>query len=114
MLPGTIMSNDGKMLSFEIERGHRSGKVTAFDPSDDERFVGSYVAIVNGVSSTAYSPLAGFGVERLTSNVANAQALLHGDKGSILNCDMQIEAGFFPHGIGTCVDNHAKGYRLQF
>ena len=113
-MPGNIISTQGKTLSFEIERAHRSGAVTAFDPSTDERFVGNYVAIVNSVSSAAYSPLAGWGVARTTSNVANATAFLRGDKGSVLNCDMQIEGGFNPHGIGQCTDNHAENYRLQF
>lgn len=114
MLPGTIYSDDGKTIPFEIERAHRSGTVTAFDPAAAETFSGNYVAIVNGVNSVAYMPNVGWGVAGSSSRVANATAFLRGDKGTVLTCQMQIERGFSPHGIGGCTDNRSKDYHLQF
>ncbi len=59
MIPGTICSSDGKVMSFEIEKAHRTGMVRATDPSSGEKFIGNYVGIkerlnVNS-SSTATS-----------------------------------------------------------
>lgn len=133
MLPGTIYSQDGKVLEFQIEKAHRTGAVAAFDPSTGERFSGAYVGILErttafssgfltgrtnfvgtGFSGTATSTASGFGFGSVGSNIANATAYLAGDKGTMLNCEMQIEAGFSPHGIGGCVDNKSEKYRLQF
>ena len=58
--------------------------------------------------------LSGFGISAVSSNIANATAFLKGDKGTMLNCVMQIEASISPHGIGGCDDNFGKKYRLQF
>ena len=133
MLPGTIYSQNGKTLQFEIEKARRSGAVAAFDASTGERFSGTYVGILqrstgfssgfangqtnfsgNGVVGTATSTASGFGFSSAGSNIANATAYLNGDKGTVLNCEMQIEAGFSPHGIGGCIDNKGEKYRLQF
>jgi hypothetical protein len=56
----------------------------------------------------------GFQSVEMGSNVGNATAYLTGDKGSSLNCQMKIEAGFSPHGIGSCSDQMGGRYRLQF
>jgi ribosomal protein L35AE/L33A len=121
MLPGTIYSNDGRVLQFEIERAHRTGAVRASDPATGETFLGSYVAIVERMSTTSSGTVVagkvvatGFGRGSISSNTANATAYLKGDKGTMLNCEMRIEAGFPPHGLGTCQDNQSQNYRLQF
>ena len=133
MLPGTIYSQDGKVLSFQIEKAYRTGAVTALDPATGERFSGTYVGILErtttlsssflsgqtnvagtGFAGTATSTASGFGTGSVGSNIANATAYLAGDKGTVLTCEMLIEAGFSPHGIGKCSDNKGKNYRLQF
>lgn len=96
MLPGAIISEQGNVLEFKIEVARRSGAVSAHDPKTGERFSGNYVAIVMG------------------SNIANTNAYLTGDKGTTLNCQMKIEGGFSPHGIGGCTDQRGGRYRLQF
>jgi hypothetical protein len=126
MLPGQIYSQGGKVLEFQIEKAHRSGAVTAYDPSNGERFSGRYVGILErvsgtsttmahvGTSSGASASGVGFGSSSVGSNIANATAFLTGDKGNTLNCEMKIEAGFSPHGLGVCTDQKGAQYRLQF
>ena len=121
MIPGTIYSNDGKVLPFEIEKARRSGAVRASDPATGEQFAGTYVGLLERVDvRTSGTAVAGqvvassFGSGSIGSNIANATAFLKGDKGTTLNCTMKIEAGLSPHGIGECQDNNGKQYRLQF
>jgi hypothetical protein len=114
MLPGTLLTDDGKTISFEIERARRAGSMTGLDLSTGEKFSGSYVGIIGGTNAVAYAPGAGFAFGGARSNIANATAFMRGDKGTILTCEMQIEAGLFPHGIGQCKDNRAITYHLQF
>lgn len=121
MLPGQLYSQSGKVLEFQIEKAHRSGAVTASDPSTGERFSGKYVGMLETVraSNSAFIQSGtrsgtGFSSAEIGSNIANATAYLTGDKGSSINCQMQIEAGISPHGIGTCTDTKGTKYRLQF
>ena len=99
----------------------------ALDPSTGEQFSGTYVGlrpIVTGTSSAMVFGASGaagrvnasgFGTNSISSNIANATAFLKGDKGTMLNCAMEIEASIgTPHGIGGCDDNLGKKYRLQF
>jgi hypothetical protein len=117
MLPGAIYSQGGKVLPFQIEKAYHTGAVTASDPSTGERFAGQYVGVreqttatASGVGSAGY----GFASGSVGSNMANATAYLTGDKGTTLTCEMQIQAGLSPHGIGHCADNNGVQYRLQF
>jgi hypothetical protein len=119
MLPGTIASADGVSLPFEIETSYGSGKVRATHPSTGEAFSGTYVgvrevktAFVSSAATATGTPA--FGTAAIASNLANANATLRGDRGSVLQCVMQIQAGLRPRGIGRCQDNHGKSYQLQF
>ena len=121
MIPGTIFSSDGKVMPFEIEKAHRTGAVRAKDPQTGEVFAGTYVGVRERIdvvtSGTAISgQVVGstFGSGSAQSNMANATAYLQGDKGTMLNCVMKIEAGLSPHGLGECTDNKGGKYRLQF
>jgi len=119
MMPGTIYSQDGQMLSFSIERAYNTGRVSALDPKTGETFAGSYVGIRNEETTIAHVGSysgngGGYGIVSVDSNIANANAFLTGDKGTVLTCSMQIQAGLSPHGIGGCDDNRGKKYRLQF
>jgi hypothetical protein len=119
MILGKIYSSNGKMLDFRIEKARRSGKVTAFDPSTGEHFAGQYVGVVQSVAGTstaitASGQLAGIGTSSVSSNIGNATAYLQGDHGSTLNCGMNIEASFSPHGIGKCTDQAGTQYQVQF
>jgi hypothetical protein len=95
--------------------------VGAFDPALSENFTGTYVGILETIrsSSTGFvqsgnSSATGFGFGSMGSNIANATAYLTGNKGTKLSCEMNIEAGFSPHGIGGCTDQKGGKYRLQF
>jgi hypothetical protein len=119
MLPGQIYSEQGKVLEFQIERARRTGAVTAFDPQTGEHYSGNYVGILEAVggSSVTVNSAGSVGTTNfgLGSNIANATAYLTGDKGSMLNCEMKIEASIItPHGIGGCADQRGGKYRLQF
>jgi hypothetical protein len=99
----------------------RSGAVKAFDPSTGERYAGTYVGIIQSASSHSTAlvvagarPVTGFGSSSIASNVAQASAVLTGDRGSALTCDLNIEAGYSPHGFGQCRDQSGVSYRLQF
>lgn len=120
-LPGQIYSNNGTMMTFAIQSAFHSGGMRAYNPKTGERFTGSYVGISPGASETSFGTMSGgsgvvsgseIGVVR--SNVANATGFLHGTKGTMMTCEMQIQRGLYPHGIGTCTDNHHVKYHLQF
>lgn len=121
MIPGKIYSDSGKVLDFEIEKSTGTGRVTARDPATGEQFSGEYVGIRETVSANSSSVAfsgngmaTGFGSGTVSSNMANATAFLSGDKGSSLNCQMTIQAGFSPHGIGDCFDKNGVKYHVQF
>jgi hypothetical protein len=118
MIPGQIYSEQGKVLEFQIEKARRTGAVAAFDPQTGEHYAGNYVGILEAVggSSVTVSSAGNVGATSfgLGSNIANATAYLTGDKGSMLNCEMKIEASISPHGIGGCTDQRGGKYRLQF
>jgi hypothetical protein len=120
-LPGTITAQDGRQLQFEIERSRGAGAVKALDLRTHEQFAGKYVAIretvsgaTNAVITSGSSSGLGFEHRAASSNIANANAFLTGDMGSSLTCNMQIQAAWSPHGIGSCVDQKAVNYQLQF
>ena len=48
------------------------------------------------------------------SDLSYATALFTGDKGTVLTCDMKIQAGLEPHGFGDCEGSKGKKYKLQF
>jgi len=125
MLPGNIIAEDGDVLDFQIEVAKRSGKVTASNPKTGEKFSGTYVGLLERVTgfSTGYAQASGmggsinasgFGSSTVGSNIGNATAFLKGTNGTTLNCEMQIEVGLNPHGIGQCADQSEGRYRLQF
>lgn len=118
MIPGSIYTADGKVMSFEIEKAFNTGRVAATDPVTNERFDGTYVGVrdTRTAVSTTFNDEgnARFSVNSASSNLANATAYMKGDRGTMLTCSMAIEAGLSPHGIGTCQDNKGGQYRLQF
>lgn len=121
MIPGKIYSDSGKVLDFEIEKSYGTGRVTARDNTTGEQFAGEYVGIRETISGTSSGAVlsgnrvaSGFGSSSVTTNMANATAFLTGDKGNSLNCQMTIQAGFSPHGIGDCTDKTGVKYHVQF
>lgn len=121
MIPGQIYSDNGQILDFAIEQAYRSGAVTAFNSRTNETFSGRYVGILEEFtsSSTAIafsgrSSASAFGSSSVSSNIGNTTAYLKGNKGSMLTCKIQIEAGLSPHGIGSCQDQKGQNFRVQF
>ena len=121
MIPGQIYTEQGKMLNFQIERSRGAGAVSAYDASTGEHYSGNYVALRQSVAgmSTAFvqsgnASATGTSFTGMASNMATSSAYLNGDNGSVLSCDMQIQAGLSPHGIGACTDQTGGKYRLQF
>jgi hypothetical protein len=121
MIPGKLYSDSGKVLDFEIEKSYGTGHVTARDNTTGEQFAGEYVAIRETISASGSSVAisgnrmaTGFGSGTVSSNMANATAFLTGDRGNSLNCQMTIQAGLSPHGIGDCFDKNGIKYHVQF
>lgn len=110
MIPGTISSQSGDILDFQIEKAYRSGRVSAHNGRTGETFSGTYVATMSRTTAISSS----FDTVSVGSNMANSSAYLKGNKGSMLQCRMQIEAGLSPHGIGSCSDQTGAAYALQF
>jgi hypothetical protein len=94
-LPGVIVGAR-RQLQFEIQVSLAGGGARAFDPVKQEHFSGTYAA--TGI------PL----------GLVSATAMLVGDRGSYLSCEMHIRAGSMPTGNGDCVDRKNSHYRLQF
>lgn len=122
MLPGQIVSlSDGRVLPMQIELtplSHPSGKMLATDTASGEVLSGTYTAIL-GTSVTQVSRPTLFGDQTRatavqTSDIAQASAVLVGNKGTVLNLHMQIKAGNPPVGFGDGEDNKGRKYSLQF
>lgn len=119
MIPGRITSlADGRTLPMQIQLSYGSGRMTAVDPKTSEMFDGTYTAIQQ-TQVTQHTQPSLFGDEDVgqsvaTSDVAQASAVLVGNKGTILNIKMQIKAGSPPIGFGEAEDNHGAKYNVQF
>lgn len=123
VLDGTMYSlHEALVLPMPIEVSLGTGGISAFNPRTGERFQGTYVGIrdseVASVLGTTYLPHGKFlptvatGVRH--SNQVSAMATMIGDKGTVLDCRMLIQAGWRPRGMGTCTDNKGGRYNLQF
>lgn len=119
MLDGKIYSlQEGVVLPMQIETSRGHGKITCVHPKTGERFEGTYSGVSSGsvgvgflVSSGGQSATA---LGSASSMTANAIATMIGNKGTVLDCIMDIQKGIRPHGLGTCKDNNGGQYRLQF
>ena len=109
MLPGKIISlSDGTTLPMQIQTSYGSGKMTAYNPKTGENFEGTYTGVFNTTYSQASVWSGGqttTGTLRETSNSVPASAVLVGDKGTVLNIRMLIQAGWRPIGFGEAEDN---------
>ena len=119
MLPGEIVSlSDGHIIPMEIEIIRASdvnGKITAHDPKTGEMFQGKYSAILEKNVSVGYG--SGHSTVTSSSNIANATAILIGDKGTVLNIRMRMQAGVLKsqlHGHGEAEDNKGNRYQVRF
>ena len=118
MLPGKIIAlEDGSILPMQIQTSYGTGEMTAINPKTGENFKGTYTA----VSSSAFSSTNGMMGKMpyndstvTTSNKASSKAVLIGDKGTVLNIYMDIQAGWRPIGFGDAEDNKGKKYSVQF
>jgi len=80
--------------------------VSAKNSKTGESFSGTYT----GVSDAALVPKVGV----VHSLRANAAATLLGDKGTVIQCQIDIQKGYTPRGIGQCMDNKQVAYSLSF
>ena len=72
--------------------------MTAYNPKTQENFKGQYTG-VRGANKY---------------DVAQTKAILIGDKGTVLDVNMEIEPGLKPRGIGNAIDNNGVKYQIQF
>lgn len=118
MLDGRIYALDeAVVLPMQIETSRGHGTIRASHPSTGERLEGTYSGVAGGAAGAVLGGgpgglVGGGGAVRRTD--VPAIATLIGDQGTVLDCEMLIQAGFRPHGFGTCKDNKGRQYRLQF
>ncbi len=131
MLSGCGYFLDGKIYSLErprilpmsIEVTRGGGAISASDPETGEQFHGTYVGIRDSQSAVALAHTFSRGGQPSQTTVVPAMstrsqvpamATMIGDKGTVLDCQMLIQAGWRPRGMGTCTDNRGGRYSLQF
>ena len=118
MLDGKIYSlDDGVVMPMQIETSYGYGKMNASNPKTGERLEGTYSGVSAGqrvqmFGSVGSTPVSAVGES--DSTLANAIATLIGDKGTVLDCVMQIKKGMQPHGMGSARDRQGREYRIQF
>ncbi len=122
MIPGRIVSlSSGIIYPMQIQLSQGSGKMTATNPTTGEYFEGTYTAVV-GTRYTQYSKETFWGTETTqkaieTNTAVPASAVLVGNKGTVLNIKMLIQAGNqqrLPVGYGEAEDNKGEKYNIQF
>ena len=118
MLDGQIYSlEDAIVLPMQIETSYGHGKMNATNPKTGERLEGTYSAVSAGQHTTMFGSVGGTSISAFgqsESALGNAIATLIGDRGTVLDCVMQIRKGLHPHGIGTGRDKQGHEYRIQF
>ena len=121
MLPGKMFSlNDGAQFEFEIQTSYGTGIMTAFNPANGEKFSGQYTGIYKGggTEQGVYTNSWGFTTGSVTTKSAPtgavAKGVLVGDKGTVINVNMDIQPGARPTGFGEGVDNKGARYQIQF
>ena len=99
MLPGTITAYDGVVWEMQIQIAYSSGLMVATNPMTKEKLQGNYYSVSGGAGE------------------APVTAVLSGDAGTVLNCDLMINASQFTsqiHGHGTATDNRGRKYAIEF
>lgn len=110
------------VLPMKIEVTYGGGEISATDPHTGEQFHGTYVGVrdseVASVFGGTFTPQGRFSPTVATAVSGRSQvpamATMIGDKGTVLDCRMLIQAGWRPRGMGTCTDNTGGRYNLQF
>lgn len=87
--------------------------MTATNPETGENFSGEYTGVQEGARAVGFGA-GGTRYANAQSDTANAEGVLYGDKGTVLNLQMDIKGGLFSHGMGTAQDNHGNEYQIQF
>lgn len=119
MIPGRIISlSKGTLLPMQIQLSYGSGKMTATNPTTGESFEGNYTAIQD-TKAVQYSKPTLFGDQEThqsfeRSTTSPTSAVLVGNKGTVMNIKMQIQAGNPPIGFGEAEDNKGEKYNVQF
>jgi hypothetical protein len=127
-LKGTLTAGDGTAFQFRFEQkfvwgGASRGGVAAVNPQTGERFSGQYNAMFGRSTGRAtwLTPTGPYGGAQLRSanvyqndQTGTAIATLTGDKGTIIQIEMQVTRGLIQHGIGSGTDNNGQKYQVQF
>jgi hypothetical protein len=130
-IKGTLSClENGSVLSFRIQKkmawgGSATGGVVAINSITGQRFTGQYTGMMDSghINSWAnadawgtggYATASATGYTHWQSEMANAAATLTDQSTNIIQLQMQIHAGWSPHGIGRGIDNQGRHYQLQF
>ena len=121
MLSGQMISlKDGEIYPFEIQTSYGTGKMTAFNPSNGEKFIGQYTAVKHGGGwsrGTIYNAqMRCVGTVSTFSPPpdATARGYLKGDGGTVIQIYLEINPGIRPTGCGEGIDNKGNKYQVQF
>jgi len=107
---GRLVSlEDGSTIVLQMEFSRWGGTMTGTHPITGERFAGDYTATQGRAAG-----IAGGTAVYVENYSAYGAGVLVGDKGTVLDCQLNINAGRPPRGNGTCTDQHGRRYRLQF
>ncbi|MBN1377749.1 MAG: hypothetical protein JXA04_00785 [Gammaproteobacteria bacterium] len=121
MIPGTMYSlKDGTQIQLQLQTSYGTGAMTGFNPVTGENFSGQYTGIYKGggTEQGVYTNSWGFSTGSVTTTSAPtgavAKGVLVGDKGTVINMNMEIQPGARPTGFGEGVDNNGVQYQIQF
>jgi len=92
-----------------MEFSRHGGTMRGTNPTTGETFAGEYTATREKAIATAAGVTAS-----ASSLTATGLGVLIGDKGTVLDCEININSGYVPTGVGTCTDQQGRRYRLQF
>lgn len=109
---GRLVSlDDGVLTTLQMKFSDWGGTMSGIHPVTGEAFTGEYTATVDRTVGGVAG--AGAWAESLKGKGAG---VLVGDKGSVLDCQLDINARYFsaPTGVGICTDQRGRRYRLQF
>jgi len=110
---GRLVSlQDGATILLQMRFSQMGGHMVGTHPVTEERFEGDYTA--NPERAVAQAGGTSVAAQSLT---APGSGVLVGNKGTVLDCQLTINAGtifYHPTGTGTCTDQKGLRYRLQF
>ena len=110
---GRLVSlQDGAVIPLQMQFTTMGGHMVGSHPGTGETFEGDYTATPERATARA-----GHTNVEAQSLTAPGSGVLVGNKGTVLDCQLMINAGSIvshPTGTGTCTSQKGQRFRLQF